>query len=33
MSKQTHRVPASTIRNWMDHWKHDLTVEDILNPG
>ena len=30
MSRQTHRVPASTIRHWMDHWKHDLTVRDIL---
>ena len=30
MSKQTHRVPASTIRHWMDHWKPDLTVRDIL---
>lgn len=31
MSRQTHRVPASTIRDWMAHWKYDLTVEDILN--
>ena len=31
MSLSNHRVPASTIRDWMDHWKHDLTVEDILN--
>ena len=30
MSQQTHRVPASTIRDWMDHWKYDLTTEDIL---
>ena len=30
MSKENHRVPTSTIRNWMDHWKHDLTVDDIL---
>ena len=30
MSRQTHRVPTSTIRNWMDHWKYDLTVEDVL---
>jgi NEDD4-binding protein 2 len=30
-TKATHRVPASTIRRWMDHWKHDLTVEEILN--
>jgi hypothetical protein len=31
MSRQTHRVPASTIRDWMDGWKWDLTVEEILN--
>jgi len=31
MSRAGHRVPASTIRNWMDKWRHDLTVEDILN--
>lgn len=31
MSRSNHRVPASTIRDWMDHWKHDLTVQDILN--
>jgi len=31
MSQQTHRVPAATIRHWMDHWKYDLTVEEILN--
>lgn len=31
MSRSTHRVPASTIRDWMDGWKWDLTVEDILN--
>jgi len=24
-------VPASTIRDWMDKCRHDLTVEDILN--
>jgi len=30
MSQQTHRVPASTIRDWVDHWKYDLTVDDIL---
>ena len=29
-SKQIHRVPSSTIRNWMDKWKHDLSVEEIL---
>ena len=31
MSRETHRVPASTIRDWMDGWKWDLTVDDILN--
>ena len=31
MSRETHRVPATTIRDWMDGWKWDLTVEDILN--
>ena len=25
-----HRVPASAIRSWMQHWRHDLTVEQIL---
>jgi len=30
-TNETHRVPASTIRNWMRHWRHDLTVEQILN--
>ena len=29
-SKSTHRVPAKTIRRWMAHWKHDLTVQEIL---
>jgi hypothetical protein len=31
MSRDTHRVPASTIRDWMDKWKWDLTVEEILH--
>lgn len=30
-TNETHRVPASTIRNWMRHWRHDLTIEQILN--
>jgi hypothetical protein len=30
-SQLTHRVPAAVISHWMDGWKHDLTVEDILN--
>lgn len=29
-TKDSHRVPASMIRNWMRHWRHDLTVEEIL---
>ena len=29
-SNETHRVPVSTIRRWMDKWRYDLTVEDIL---
>jgi hypothetical protein len=34
LSRYSHRVPASTIRSWMDSWRHDLTVEDILRfPG
>jgi hypothetical protein len=31
MNRSTHRTPASTIRHWIDSWKYDLTVEDILN--
>jgi len=31
MSRAHHRVPESTIRRWMDHWRWDVTVEDILN--
>ena len=31
MSRETHRVPASTIKDWMDGWKWDLTVEEIAN--
>ena len=30
-TRDTHRVPASTIRHWMSRWRHDLTVDDILN--
>lgn len=30
-TRDTHRVPFATIRRWMNHWCHDLTVEDILN--
>ncbi len=30
-TRDTHRVPATIIRRWMNGWRHDLTVEDILN--
>ena len=30
-SRATHRVPAETIRNWMDKWRHDLTIEEIID--
>lgn len=30
-SRSTHRVPAATIRQWMDGWKSDLTVDEIWN--
>jgi hypothetical protein len=30
-TKDTHRVPTSMIRNWMRNWRHDLTVQQILN--
>lgn len=29
-TRDGHRVPASTIRSWMQHWRHDLTVDQIL---
>ena len=32
-TRETHRVPAATIRHWMNRWRHDLTVEEILNYG
>lgn len=30
-TRDTHRVAATTIRDWMRNWRHDLTVEQILN--
>ena len=30
MSRSTHRVPLKTILRWMDKWKSDVTVDDIL---
>ncbi len=29
-TRDGHRVPSATIRRWMSSWKHDLTVQDIL---
>ena len=29
-TKSSRCVPAETIRRWMNGWKHDLTVEQIL---
>jgi hypothetical protein len=30
MSRATHRVPAATIRHWMQSWRPNLTVDQIL---
>jgi hypothetical protein len=30
MSRRHHRVPESTIRRWMDGWRWDISVDDIL---
>ncbi len=30
LNRLTYRTPAKTIRRWMNAWKHDLTIEDIL---
>ena len=30
-SRDKHRVPVALIRSWMRHWRHDLTIEQILN--
>jgi len=29
-TRDSHRVPAATIRHWMASWRHDLTIEAIL---
>lgn len=29
-SRETHRVPAKTIRRWMQSWRSGLTIDDIL---
>ena len=31
LSLATHRVPASTIEHWMEHWKWDVSIKDILD--
>ena len=33
MSRQTHRIPASLIRQGMDQWQLDVTLDDILAVG
>ena len=30
-TRDTHRVPSATIRHWMKRWRHDVTIEEILN--
>lgn len=30
-SRQTHRVPAETILNWMKKWRWDLTINQVLS--
>ncbi|NQV23088.1 MAG: AAA family ATPase [Rhodopirellula sp.] len=30
-TRDDHRVPTATIRHWMANWRHDLSVDDILN--
>lgn len=30
-TRDTHRVPTSTIRRWMSRWRYDLTIDDILD--
>ncbi len=30
-TRDHHRVPAKRIRHWMSSWRHDLTVDKILD--
>ena len=30
-TRDSHRVPPSTIRRWMARWRYDVTVDQILN--
>ncbi|MDA1050942.1 MAG: ATP-binding protein [Planctomycetota bacterium] len=32
-TRDTHRVPVATIRRWMASWRHDITVQGILDCG
>ena len=32
MTRTGHRVSATTIRRWMQSWKHNLTVDEIEKP-
>jgi len=29
-TRETHRVPVTTILHWISRWRSDLTLEDIL---
>ena len=29
-NRATHRTPEATIRRWMQKWRYDITVEEIL---
>ncbi len=31
VNRKTHRVPVATIRRWMQMWRSDLSVQDILD--
>lgn len=31
MNRCTHRTSVRTIRRWMDNWRWNVTIEDILN--
>ena len=31
MNRQTHRVSAEQIFRWMEKWRWEVTIEDILN--
>ena len=31
MNQSTHRTSVRTIKRWMDNWRWDVTIQDILN--